>query len=123
MEAKVGKTMDAPSGLIGLLGREAGRRATSRGSNKPVQDKSVRSWGRPAGVAETRGVYPEQCRGAQTMRAFPPGSAALLGHTTRHGKPAETLRPLISEDQLAESTLSYVERLRQGSPADKSIRA
>jgi hypothetical protein len=56
------------------------------------------------------------------MRAFSPGSAALLGHITRPGESAETLRPLIIEDQLTESTLSYVDGLRQAPLADKSIR-
>ncbi len=42
--------MDAPSGLIRLIGRKAGRRANSQGSDKPAKNKSVRSWGRPAGV-------------------------------------------------------------------------
>ena len=58
-------------------------------------------FGFPAGFADpgvARTPY------AQTMRAFSPGSAALLGHTTRPGKPAETLNPLILEDQRAEST-------------------
>jgi len=63
-----------------------------------------------------------QTRKAQTMRAFSPGSAALLGHITRPGERAETLSLLIIVDQPTESTLSNVEGLRQGPPADKSIR-
>nr|MBA3966459.1 hypothetical protein [Nitrospirales bacterium] len=55
-----------------------------------------------------------QTRKAQTLRAFSPGSAALLGHTTRPVEPAETMSPLIRVGQLA--------RLRQGPPADTSIR-
>ncbi|GJL70681.1 MAG: hypothetical protein NPIRA06_33160 [Nitrospirales bacterium] len=34
-----------------------------------------------------------QTRKAQTMRAFSPGSAALLGHTTRPGESAENSAP------------------------------
>ncbi len=45
-----------------------------------------------SGVAETCGVYPESCRSAQTMRAFLPVSAALLGHTTRPGEATERRR-------------------------------
>ena len=62
-----------------------------------------------------------QTRYAQTMRDFSPVSAALLGHATRPRETAETMCPLITVDQLAESTLSYVEGLRQGPPFDLSV--
>ena len=42
-----------------------------------------------SGGAQTRGAWPESSRRAQTMRAFSPVSAALLGHTTRPGETAE----------------------------------
>ncbi len=41
------------------------------------------------------------------MRAFFPGSAALLGHITRPGESAETMLSLIIEDRLAEPALSF----------------
>ena len=37
------------------------------------------------GGAQTRGVYPESCRRAQTVSAFPPKSVARLGQATRPG--------------------------------------
>ena len=38
------------------------------------------------GGCETRGARPEICRRAQTVGAFSPKSAALLGHATRPGE-------------------------------------
>ena len=43
-----------------------------------------------------------QTRCAQTLRAFSPVSAALLGHTTRPGKTVETMSLVIMDDQLAD---------------------
>jgi len=51
-----------------------------------------------ARFADTGGA---QTRYAQTLRAFPPVSAALLGHTTRPEETAETMSPLLRADQLA----------------------
>jgi hypothetical protein len=42
-----------------------------------------------------------QTRYAQTVPAFSPKSAALLGHVTRPGGIPETMCPLIMEDQFA----------------------
>jgi hypothetical protein len=67
-----------------------------------------------SGVAQTR------C--AQTMRAFSPGSAALLGHITRPGKPSETMSLLIIVGQLTEPVLSLLEGLKQDPPIDQSVR-
>ncbi|MDR4485322.1 MAG: hypothetical protein R3B95_19325 [Nitrospirales bacterium] len=50
-----------------------------------------------SGGAQTRGTCPERSRRAQTMRAFFPGSVALLGYNTRPGELAETMSPLIAE--------------------------
>ncbi len=47
-------------------------------------------FGSPARFAATGGA---QTRYAQTMRAFSPVSAALLGHTTRPGETAEAMGP------------------------------
>ena len=47
-------------------------------------------FGSPARFATPGGA---QTRFAQTMRAFSPGLAALLGHITRTGEPAETMTP------------------------------
>ena len=55
-------------------------------------------FGSPARFADTGGA---QTRYAQTLRAFPPVSAALLGHTTRPGKTVETMSLLIMDDQFA----------------------
>jgi len=44
-----------------------------------------------SGGAQTRGACPESSRRAQTLRAFSPVSAALLGHTTRPGETAEKM--------------------------------
>ncbi|HBP86966.1 MAG TPA: hypothetical protein DD706_04635 [Nitrospiraceae bacterium] len=48
--------------------------------------------------AQTRGAWPESSRRAQTVRAFSPVSAALLGHTTRPAETAETMHHLTLED-------------------------
>ena len=47
-------------------------------------------FGSPARFADTGGA---QTRCAQTVRAFFPVSAALLGHTTRPEETPETMRP------------------------------
>ncbi len=62
------------------------------------------------GVAQTRKACPEFCRRAQTMRAFSPGSAALLGHITRPGEPTEILSILIKKDHGAERQAPVRER-------------
>ena len=62
-----------------------------------------------------------QTRCAQTLRAFSPVSAALLGHPTRPGKTTETMRPLTLEDLLAEPVLSFVEGLKQSPPVHESV--
>ena len=49
-------------------------------------------FGFPARFADSGGT---QTRCAQTVRAFSPGSAALLGHTTRPGETAETMSLLM----------------------------
>ena len=41
-----------------------------------------------SGGAQTRRAGPEMCRRAQTVRAFSPEPAALLGHATRPGDPS-----------------------------------
>jgi hypothetical protein len=64
-------------------------------------------FGSPARFANSGGA---QTRWAQTMLAFNPVSAALLGHITRPGKTAETRIPLIMANQLA--------ALKQGLPID-----
>ena len=56
VSAKGPKTIDAQFGRIRLIGREAGRRANSLRSNKPVENKSVRSGGRTAGVGQGKGA-------------------------------------------------------------------
>ena len=91
VEAKVAKTMLAM--------------AWPFGSPAPFADP---------GGAQTRGACPEFCRRAQTMRAFSPVTAALLGHATRPGETAETVRPFILADQLA--------MLRQDPPDSRSVR-
>jgi hypothetical protein len=50
-----------------------------------------------SGVAQTRGAWPESSRRAQTIRAFSPVSAALLGHTTRPVELAEIMSFVITE--------------------------
>ena len=67
-------------------------------------------FGSLARIADTGGA---QTRCAQTVRAFPPVSAALLGHTTRPEEAAETMSPLLIADQLA--------ALRQGPPINESV--
>ncbi len=54
------------------------------------------SFGYPPRFADTGGA---QTRYAQTLRASFPVSTALLGHTTRPEKMAETMSPLKREDQ------------------------
>jgi len=76
-------------------------------------------FGFPARFAAPGGA---QTRYAQTVRAFSPVSAALLGHTTRPGETWETMSPFLMADQLAESILSFVEGLKQGLPIDLSLR-
>ena len=44
-----------------------------------------------------------QTRFAQTLRAFSPEPAALLGHTTRPGKTTKTMGALILENQFGEA--------------------
>ena len=44
-----------------------------------------------------------QTRFAQTMRAFSPELAVLLGHTTRPGKTTKTMGALILENQFGEA--------------------
>ena len=52
-------------------------------------------FGSPARFADTGGA---QTRCAQTLRALPQVSAALLGHTTRPEENAETMSPLLRAD-------------------------
>jgi len=52
-------------------------------------------FGFPARFTDSGGA---QTRYAQTMRAFFPDSAALLGHTTSPVKTTETMSPLILDD-------------------------
>jgi len=66
-----------------------------------------------SGGAQTRGACPEVSRRAQTVRAFFPVSAALLGHTTRPGEIAEISNSLIRVNQLAELVLRFLEGLKQ----------
>jgi hypothetical protein len=66
------------------------------------------------GGAQTRGAWPESSRRAQTMRAYSPMSAALLGHTTKPGEITETMSSLIMENQLA--------MLKQGPRPDTGVR-
>jgi hypothetical protein len=81
-------------------------------------------FGFPARFAATSGA---QTRYAQTLRAFSPVPAALLGHTTRPEETAQTLSRLLRADQLDEPVLSrrhhtsFAEGLRQG-PPDESVR-
>ncbi len=77
----------------------------------------VWAFGFPARFADTGGA---QTRCAQTLRAFSPVSAVLLGHTTRPEETAETMSPLLMADQLAEPALSF-EGLIQGQPVDRSV--
>jgi len=76
-------------------------------------------FGFPTRFTDTGGA---QTRCAQTMRAFSPVSAALLGHTTRPGETGETMNPFLMAGQFAESILSLVEGLKQGPPRKKSAR-
>jgi len=62
VSAKVGKTMLAVAWSFGCPPRFA-----------------------DSGGGQTRGAWPESCRRAQTVPAFSPVSAALLGHATRPG--------------------------------------
>ncbi|TFG63495.1 MAG: hypothetical protein E4H32_04330 [Nitrospirales bacterium] len=71
----------------------------------------ARSFGFPAWFADTGGA---QNRCAQTLRAFFPVLAALLGHTTRPGENAETMSPLLMAGKLAVP--------KRGQPVDKRIR-
>ena len=75
-------------------------------------------FGSPVRFADSGGA---QTRCAQTLRAFPLVSAALLGHTTRPEETAETMSLLLMEDQLEEPVLSFAEGLMQG-PPDESVR-
>jgi hypothetical protein len=47
-----------------------------------------------SGGAQTRGACPESGRRAQTVRAFSPEPAALLGHATRPGELSVGRSPL-----------------------------
>jgi hypothetical protein len=80
---------------------DAGFRPGGRGpfvSAKGPKTMLTVAWpfGSPARFADAGGA---QTRYAQTMRAFPPVSAALLGHTTRPWETVETVSPFIMEDQ------------------------
>ena len=68
-------------------------------------------FGAPVRFADTGGA---QTRYAQTVRAFLPVSAALLGHTTRPEEPVETMSSLLMADQLV--------LLRQDPLNTKSVR-
>ncbi|MBA3613673.1 MAG: hypothetical protein H0W49_12325 [Nitrospirales bacterium] len=77
--------------IIGDAGFRPGSRATFVSAKGPKTMLAV-AWpfGFPArfantGGAQTRGAWPESSRRAQTMRAFPPVSAALLSLGTRPG--------------------------------------
>jgi len=76
VSAKVAKTILAVLWPFGFPARFAA-------SFGLAQDRS--------GGAQTRGACPESSRRAQTLRAFSPVSAALLGHTTRPGETAEKM--------------------------------
>ena len=58
-------------------------------------------FGSPARFADSGGA---QTRYAQTLRAFFPVSAALLGHITRPGETAEIMSPLLMAGQFATLT-------------------
>ncbi len=123
---RVVRLFEGVQALFGDAGFRPGRRATFV-SAKVAKTMLAVVWpfGFPArfanpGGAQTRGAWPESSRRAQTVRAFSPVSAALLGHTTRPGETTETMSPLLMADQLAESILSLVKGLTQGPPVDRS---
>ena len=105
--------------VIGIAGFRPGSRATFV-SAKVAKTMLAVVWpfGFPArfantGGAQTRGACPESSRRAQTMRAFFPVSAALLGHITRPGETAEKTSHLILGDQRS--------ALTQSPPVDWSV--
>jgi len=69
-------------------------------------------FGFPARFADTGGA---QTRCAQTLRAFSPVSAALLGHTTRPGKLVEARNSLLIEQWYLGNSLNCRVSARQPS--------
>ena len=105
--------------VIGIAGFRPGERATFVSAKGPKTIVAVaRPFGCPSSFADFGGP---QTRYAQTMRAFSPVSAALLGHTTRPRETSEAMKSLSMEGKLAEPALSLLEGLRQGPPVDKSV--
>jgi len=79
--------------IFDVAGFRPGSRSTFL-SGKVAKTMLAVMWpfGFPARFADPGGA---QTRYAQTMPAFNPVSAALLGHTTRPEKTAETVSPLL----------------------------